>query len=89
MCQFCDPRPQAAHIDPLMGDTRSFQFFSMAAIDEAIRQTSGGCAPVCDHHRAMFGLDFVAKEQEEDDSSSKQNTNDDGDDEYDDEYDGT
>jgi len=87
MCQFCDPRPQADPIDAMMGDMRSFQFFSMAAIDEAIRQTSGGCQPICDHHRAMFYSE-VAKE-EESEESEHDTEGPDGDNDNDDEYDGT
>lgn len=65
-----------------MGDNRSFQFFSMAAIDEAIRQTNG--TPVCDQHRAMFCVPVVQQEE-----SEEHDDNEDDDGEGDDEHDGT
>lgn len=37
-----------------MENKESFNFFSMAAINEAVRQTSGGCTPICDQHRALL-----------------------------------
>ena len=57
MCQFCNPgQAEAAPFEANMEDHRSYSFFSMAAIDEAIRVTSGGCTPICDHHRrVLFG----------------------------------
>ena len=84
MCEFCDPQPRTGPIDMTMGDNRSFQFFSMAAIDEAIRQTSGGSTPVCDQHRAMFCIPIKQEESEE---SEHDNEEEDG--EGDDEHDGT
>ena len=89
MCEFCDPRPRAGPIDMTMGDNRSFQFFSMAAIDEAMRQTSGApmfCMPVCAEHQAMIagGSPSASEDSEE---ANHDGEGPDGD--CEDEYDGT
>ena len=81
MCEFCDPRPRAGPIDMTMGDNRSFQFFSMAAIDEAIRQTTKA-GTVCDQHRSMFCIPVQQAENDEHDTEE-------ADGEGDDEEDGT
>ena len=71
----------------LMGNKKSFTFISMAAIDEAIRQTSGGCTPICDHHRAMYFGPLTTDDEEKGEESEDENEGPNGD--CNDEYDGT
>jgi len=56
---------------------------SVAAIEEAIRQTSGGCTVVCDKHRLQFGLAAATEEVDNDDEAEDENND------TDDGYDGT
>eukprot|EP00535_Pseudo-nitzschia_heimii_P010152 CAMPEP_0197183816 /NCGR_PEP_ID=MMETSP1423-20130617/8446_1 /TAXON_ID=476441 /ORGANISM="Pseudo-nitzschia heimii, Strain UNC1101" /LENGTH=88 /DNA_ID=CAMNT_0042634451 /DNA_START=176 /DNA_END=442 /DNA_ORIENTATION=+ len=88
MCRYCNPNQVDEPID-IMGNNRSYQFFSVAAIEEAVRATSGGCTPVCSHHRSMLlAGNLRPLSQEEEDANEEDETEQDlGDD--DDEYDGT
>lgn len=69
MCQFCNPNQASENLD-IIGNERSYAFFSIQAIEEAIRQTSGGCTPICDHHRSMLEVgalgDHDAEDEEDD-----------------------
>ena len=92
MCQFCNPNQVDEPID-IMGNNRSYQFFSLAAVEEAVRVTSGGCTPVCSHHRSMLlagtlrPLPQQQQEEEDPDNNEDEAEQDLGDE--DDEYDGT
>jgi hypothetical protein len=89
MCQFCEPPGNRnTYLEPGLSNAKSFTFFSLAAIDEAIRQTTGGCTRICDHHRSMLEAGTLGVPQD-DDEESEHDQDDDNAGDADEDYDGT
>ncbi len=89
MCQYCESK-SVEPIDMMMANKTSFNFFSAAAIEEAIRQTSGTpvyCMPVCAKHQAMISDGSLPDSTEESEEAGNDAEGVDGD--CDDDYDGT
>ena len=62
MCQYCSPLKGA---DPLDFDHfKNFEFRSFAAVNAAVAKASGGCTPICDHHKSMIENGTLVPEQE-------------------------